>query len=167
MEAIIKTTLNKAQADALFEEECIFIGGDVIPEYRIVELFGADVAAWAEEHSKHEGYLQWGRDVNSCCSAFSGPHEIRYFTRTGFYKVVTRLNVLKHVEAHKQSPAGQIIDEVWKARAARQAAADAEEIRQMDEAKAKRAAARAARKAAKEAQQAQEKPADRAESQQA
>lgn len=169
MEAILKTSLSKAQADALFNKECILIGSrDAIAEFRMVELFGEWLASWAEEHSKHEGFLQGGRDFNSYCSVFGGEaHEIRYFTITGFYKAVTHHNVVNHIHDHQQSPAGQIIDEVWKARAAKQAAADAEEIRQMDEAKAKRAAARAARKAAKEAQQAQEKPADRAESQQA
>lgn len=169
MEAILKTSLSKAQADALFAEECILIGSrDVISEFRMVELFGEWLASWAEEHSEHEGLLQGGQDYNSYCSVFgSEAHEIRYFTITGFYKAVTHHNIVNHIHDHQQSPAGQIIDEVWKARAARRAAADAEEERRMNEAKAKRAAARAARKAAKEAQQAKEKPADRAESQQA
>lgn len=166
MEAIIQTTLNKAQADALFEEECIFMGEDVVPEYRIVELFGAYMAEWAERNIHFEGYLQGGRDYNEWGIGSLGAHRVNYY-KAGFYKVISHHNAILAVKRHQQSPAGQIIEDVWEARAARQAAADAEDERRMNEAKAKRAAARAARKAAKEAQQAKEKPADRAESQQA
>lgn len=161
MEAIIKTPLNKAQANALFEEECIFMGDDVVPEYRIVELYGPDIAAWAETCSCFEGYLQAGRDYNVWGHGYK--KHLRVFHKAGFMKCTAQHNS-RFVEArHDQSPAGQIIKKVWEARDAQQAAADAEELRRAEEAKAKRRAAREARKA----QQAQEKPADRAESQQA
>ena len=50
---IIKTevnyTMNLAQANALFDTEAVFMySADVVPEYRVIELFGNDMAAWPD-----------------------------------------------------------------------------------------------------------------------
>lgn len=131
MEAIIQTTLNKAQADALFEEECIFIGEDAVPEYRLVELFGAYIAELVERCTHTEGFLQGGKDYNEW-GLGSLDTNLRHFYRAGFYKIVSHNNVRLSLERHLQSPAGNVIDSVWKARKERQAAEDAEEIRRME-----------------------------------
>ena len=166
MYGIIQGPLSKAKIDALFAEECVYFGGDYITADRIVELFGEYMMKWAEPNIKYDGYLAPADYTNFLESSLDGVHLVM-FNKAGFTRVAAHHNYMCVKADHLQSDAGRIVDKIWNERAARQAAADAEEKRRMDEAKAKRAAARAARKAAKEAQQAKEKPADRAESQQA
>ena len=53
--------LNKAQVTALFEREAVLIGAeDLLPEHRVVALFGKD----AVEHAKRMGGGAPGRYAN-------------------------------------------------------------------------------------------------------
>ena len=145
--------LNKAQADALFAETAIMIGGrDVVLTCPAADLFGADVLTWAEPCMKHEGYFALGLDWNN----WSG--DCYYFYKSGFDKLVSQHNNLVSQSERNNSEGGRIWRAIWDARCARLDAEDAEDERKRMEAKAKRAAARKARKeaAAQAAQEAAE-----------
>ncbi|MBR2310512.1 MAG: hypothetical protein IKA47_08290 [Oscillospiraceae bacterium] len=141
----IKHTLNKAQADALFLENAVAIGGrDVVFDYKAAEIFGDDVCAWAESCMKFEGYINSGKDYGVWGSGSN------YFCKSGFDKLVSQHNHLICLSEYKASDGGKIWDELWAARRAHLAALDAEEDRKREERKAKRAASRKAKQEAAE-----------------
>ena len=145
---MITTFLNKVAAEQLFSEEAIVManGAEVIPEYRIVEIFGESSAIFMEKNMKYDGYLKWGSD----CTSMGGDSidiMINYLYKSGFYKIVAYHNYLCSVQAHRASKAGSIVDALWKAREERIAAKDAEDAAN----EAKRAERAAKRKAAREA----------------
>ena len=80
--------LNRAQAQALFEEKAILIGGgDAIPEQTVVELFGKDAVAHAHTLDKAGG---------SYCNAYGvGDYTAPYLTLSGFLRAVTYHNIRK------------------------------------------------------------------------
>ncbi len=81
-------TLNKAQAQRLFEEKAILIGGgDAIPEQTVLELFGADAVAHVHRLNKESG---------SYCNAYGvGDYTAPYLTFNGFLRAVTYHNIRK------------------------------------------------------------------------
>lgn len=142
----IYDTISKKTADALFDDEAILFGNaNGIPEYRIVELFGEWAAAFIEKHICYNGYMVVRVDYNVWDDNGSAHSEIRFFSRAGFYKIVSEHNYRACLEAHRTSEAGRIVDALWQARLDRLAAADAENKREREERKAKRAAARRAK----------------------
>lgn len=152
----IRHTLNKAQADALFAEHAVVMGGkDVIFDYKIAEIFGHNVCAWAESCMKFEGFIDASKDYSSWGSGSN------FFSKPGFDKLVSQHNYLVALEEYKVSPGGKIWDSLWAARSAALDAQDAEEARKREERKAKRAATRKAKQeaAAQAAQQAAEQAA--------
>lgn len=90
---MITEPLSRAAAEKLFEKEAIWMGErDVIPFYRIVELFGTDYAYYLVlERSFGKGSLQGGIDWNT---AWDTKEEIgfEYLSRSGFLKVVAAHN---------------------------------------------------------------------------
>ena len=139
----ITHTLNKAQADALFAANAVMMGGnDVIFDYKVADLFGSNVCAWAESCMKFEGFIKISNDYGAWGS---GSH---YFYKSGFDKLVSQHNYIVALEEYKASPGGKIWDSLWAARSAVLAAQDAEEERKREERKAKRAAARKAKQKA-------------------
>lgn len=127
----ITYTMNRMQADHLFAAEAVFMySADVIPEYRVIELFGNDMAAWLDSCCRHEGYMRGGRDYNCCGDC---PGMIHYFYREGFYKIVSKSNGARILQAHQNSEA--LVDKVWEKRVQELRRQDAE-----NESKAKRAA---------------------------
>lgn len=143
---MIDYALNRQQADTIFTENAVMMGeGDVIYDYRVAEIFGADVCAWAESCMHHEGFFTPGRDWNSW-----GSCDCHYFTRAGFNKIVAQHNYMICCAESANSDGGQIWRDLWQARRERLDAADREAERKREERKAKREAARRAKQAAQE-----------------
>lgn len=139
----ITYTMNKMQADQLFAAEAVLVySRDSVPEYRILELFGEDIAWWLDACCVDEGYMKSGHDY---VSALPGGRIIRYFFLSGFYKIVHHSNDAKIFQTHQNSEAGKFIDRVWEERGRRMELREAEEERKRQERKAKRAAAKAKR----------------------
>lgn len=89
--------LNKAQAQALFEEKAILIGGgDAIPEQTVAELFGK--AAVAHAHTLDQAGGRY-------CNAYSvGDYTAKYLTLSGFLRAVTYNNIRKLESQQSTSP---------------------------------------------------------------
>jgi len=87
--------LNKAQAQALFAERAILIGGgDAIPEQTVVELFGKEAVAHAHTLDKAGG---------SYCNAYGvGDYTAPYLTLSGFLRAVTYHNIRKLESQQKE-----------------------------------------------------------------
>ena len=99
----------------MFESEAVFMySDDVIPEYRVIELFGDDMAQWLDSCCRYEGYMKAGRDYNygGDCSEM-----IRFFYKAGFYKIVSKANHAHLLHAHRNSDAGKLADKVLEERA--------------------------------------------------
>ena len=55
---MIEKALSQSEIEALFAENAVFAySRDVVPEYRLVELFGDWVARYCDEHCVFKGYL--------------------------------------------------------------------------------------------------------------
>lgn len=148
---MIEKTLNKAQADELFSREAVLLGTDeVVPEYRIAELFGEKVSAWAEGGMKFKGYLVAGEDYSAWGSGHGDPPMLNCFYHSGFRKIVSEHNYQVTVQRHIASEGGAIVDALWKARRDRLAAQDAEAERKRQERREKRAATLKAKQEAAE-----------------
>lgn len=153
---MIEETLNAAQTDALFSREAVLFGpySEGVPAYRIAELFGEKVSAWAEGCMHYGGYLGSGKDANGYGSCTEDNPMINYFPKTGFQKIVGYHNYRVTVQRHRESAGGAVVDAIWKAREERLAAKDAEEERKHWEKREKRAAARKAKQEAAEKEKA-------------
>lgn len=148
---MIENTLSKAQANELFSREAVLFGlNEGIPEYRVAELFGEQVSAWAEGCMKFKGYLVVGEDYNVRGSGGEGRPMVNYFYRSGFLKIVSEHNYQVTVQRHGASEGGAIVDALWKAREDLLAAQDAEAERKRQERREKRAATRKAKQEAAE-----------------
>ena len=138
----IKTMLNKEQAEALFSSEAIYIGDrDVVPEHRIVELFGAWAGTFIEQTLALDGFLSAGKDWNGAGACSEDEPFLHVFYRAGFFKIVSRHNYLLAVQAHRRSEGGAVMDECWRLRQARTEAAEADEARKRAERRTRRDAA--------------------------
>lgn len=157
---MIETTLNRQQAEALFAQESFPVRtvshmvANVVPMYRIIELFGVDVGKWAEENiGLHPETREPG------CLSGSTPFSVdrdsgeimHYTTSDGFFFIVAEHNLRTATRQALERESGRQWATIWEARCKRLEAADAEEERKQEERRAKRAAAR---KAKQEAQQA-------------
>lgn len=144
--AKIEYAMNKAQADEVFAANAVMMSGrDVIFDYKIAELFGAEACAWAERCMHHEGYLDWGKECNSW-----GDCGCNYFYKSGYDKLVSWHNYHVCFVEYKASEGGKVWDDLWQARHQRMEALGAEEERKRKERKAKREAARKAKQEAQE-----------------
>lgn len=141
----IQSTLNRKQADALFDAHAVCMNGeDVIFEYVAADIFGRDVMAWIEAGMKYQGYIVGGKHYNGWGSG------CQYFYKAGFDMMVTQHNYLISKVERSQTEGGRIWDELWAVRIAKIRAEDAEEERKREERKTKRAAARKAKQEAAE-----------------
>lgn len=146
---MIEHTLNRRQADELFDREaCLFGESNGIPEYRIVELFGEWAAAFIEGNIHYNGYLYGGEDWNGFGGSSAERPILRFLYREGLYKVVSEHNYILTLAGHRSSAAGRVVDAQWKRRHEELEAAEAEEERKRQERKAKRAASRKAKEEA-------------------
>ena len=146
---MIEHTLNRQQADELFDREaCLFGESNGIPEYRIVELFGEWAAAFIEGNIHHNGYLDGGEDWNGFGGSSAERPILRFLYREGLYKVVSEHNYILALAGHRSSAAGRVVDAQWKRRHEELEAAEAEEERKRQERKVKRAASRKAKEEA-------------------
>lgn len=139
----INYAMNQMQAEKLFAAEAVFMySADVVPEYRVIELFGDDMARWLDSCCVHEGYMKGGRDYNygGDCGSM-----IRFFYKEGFYKIVSKANHAQVLQIHRNSEAGKLADQVMEERVQELRRQDAEEERKRQERRAKRAAAKAAK----------------------
>lgn len=144
--ARIEYAMNKAQADEVFAANAVAMSGrDVIFDYKIAELFGPDICAWADSGMCYNGYLDWGEN----CSSW-GPCGCNYFYKTGFDKLVSWHNFHICLAEYKSSEGGKVWDALWQARHERMEAEEREEERKREERKAKRASARKAKQEAQE-----------------
>ena len=76
--------LNKAQVDELFRREAVLIGNsDVVPEFRVKALFGADASAFPGRSSV--GQYRNGYGI--------GNYTIMYVTYQGFLSAASFYNV--------------------------------------------------------------------------
>lgn len=103
----IITTLNKEQAESLFAREAILIGAnDVIPEHRIVELFGEWAGAFIEKTLSLDGYMTAGKDWNGAGACSAEEPFIHVFYRSGFFKIVSKHNyrlTVKHTDSVREA----------------------------------------------------------------
>ena len=138
--ARIEYAMNKEQADEVFATNAVAMSGqDVIFDYKIWELFGSEICAWAEKCMHSEGYLDWGKDCNSW-----GAYGCNYFYTSGFDKLVSWHNYQCCFAEYKESEGGSVWDGLWQARHDAIEAAEREEEQKKAERKAKRDAARKA-----------------------
>lgn len=108
---MIKHTLNKATTDELFADNAVMMNcEDVIYDYKIAELFGADICAWAVDRMKSNHCLEWNKDWSSW-----GDFQCYYFRRSGFDKIVSYHNYTISVKEYRESKGGQIWDSLWQA----------------------------------------------------
>lgn len=131
---MIQETLNKDAINRLFEAEAFYIyDGDAIPEYRIVELFGAAAAEYIERNIGKGRPLMGYYNAIGNCSA-ERPY-IRYFYKPGFEKIVSNHNYLITAKAHKESESSKIIDAIWAEREKRLDLADKENLQREEKRK--------------------------------
>lgn len=146
---MIDYTLNRQQAEALFDAEAVLFGtSNGIPEYRIVELFGEWAGAFMEKHIHSEGYLAGGRDWNAWGDCGQERPMLRYLLRPGLLKIASEHNYRIALSNHRSSEAGRVVDALWQARKEVLEAREAEEERKRAERKAKREASRKAKQTA-------------------
>lgn len=134
----INRTLNRAQAEELFAAEAVFMySADMIPEYRVIELFGDDMAQWLDSCCHYDGYMKGGQDYNICgdCGSL-----IRFFYMTGFLKIVSKANHAQALQAHRNSEAGKLADRLSEECAQKLQELDEEAEHKRQERRAKRAA---------------------------
>lgn len=137
----INYTMNLAQANSLFDAEAVFMySADVVPEYRVIELFGDEMAAWLDSCCLYEGYMKAGRDYGA---AGDVGEMIRYFYKSGFHKIVSKFNHRLLLHAHRASDAGKLADAVFEERVRELNRKESEEERKRAERRAKRAATKA------------------------
>lgn len=142
MNAIIKETLKKDQITELFEQESFFLySQDVIPEYRVIELFGESFAEWLDQCCVHEGYMKPGADYNEDGAGIGQMK--KFFYLSGFRKIVSKHNSEIMRELHSQSEAGKIIDQIVQRNIEELDRLDREDERKREERRKKRAAAKA------------------------
>jgi len=139
----ITNTLNLEQVNALFDAEAVFTySANAIPEYRVVELFGDDMAELLDKCCRYEGDMKGGMDY----SFVGDTHQtIRVFYRAGFYKIASKANHKLMLQSHRVCDAGKLIDTITEERHQELARQDAEYERKRAERRAKRAAAKAAK----------------------
>lgn len=136
---MIEKALNQSEIEALFSQNAIFAySRDVVPEYRLVELFGDWVAQYCDKCCVYNGYLS--EEVCTFAEAMRG------FNLAGVKKIVTEHN--KHVlhVIMEQTEAGKLVTAVWNERCARLEDSD----RQEEEKRKARATARKNRQANKQ-----------------
>ena len=151
---MIEYTLNRQQADELFDREAFLFGKcNGIPEYRLVELFGEWAATFIERNIHFNGYLNGGEDWNGWGDCSPEKPLLHFFYRTGFYKLVSEHNYKLMLAGHRSSEAGRVVDAQWRRRHEEQEAEEAEEERKRQERKAKRAAVRKAKEEAQKKEQ--------------
>lgn len=134
----INHTLSRAQAEALFAAEAVFLySADMIPEYRVIELFGDDIAKWLDSCCGYNGYMKGGQDYNYC-----GDYDslIRSFYMPGFLKIVSKANHAQTLQSHRNSEAGKLADRLSEEREQKPQELDEEAERKRQKRKAKRTA---------------------------
>lgn len=142
MNAIITQTLKKDQIRELFEQESFFMfSQDVIPEYRVIELFGESFAEWLDSCCSFEGYMKGGSDYKLCGDG--SDRMMRYFYLPGFLKIVSKHNEKILRELHSQSGAGLIVNQIYDRKREELDRLDREEELKREERRRKRAEARA------------------------
>ena len=138
---MIEKALSQSEIEALFAENAVFAySHDVVPEYRLVELFGDWVARYCDENCVFKGYLN-----NETCTFHQAG---RGFDLAGVKKIVTEHNERVLHATLEQTESGKLITAIWNERCARLDELD----RQEEEKRKARAAARKARQAAKQQQ---------------
>ena len=136
---MIEKALSQSEIEALFAENAVFAySHDVVPEYRLVELFGDWVARYCDENCVFKGYL----DNETCTFHQAG----RGLNLAGVKKIVTEHNERVLHATLEQTEAGKLITAIWNERCARLDELD----RQEEEKRKARAAARKTRRAAKQ-----------------
>lgn len=136
---MIEKALNQSEIEALFAENAVFAySHDVVPEYRLVELFGDWVALYCDKHCVFKGYL-----INETCTFHQAG---RGLNLAGVKKIVTEHNERVLHTTLEQTESGKLITAIWNERCARLDELD----RQEEEKRKARAAARKARKATKQ-----------------
>lgn len=113
---MITQTLNRAEAEALFQREAVLFGRDAVPEYRVLELFGEVAANFISRTLKCDGYLKGGTDWNAWGSCEPGRPMIHYYHLSGFLKIVAEHNYILSLELHKGSKGGALSDKMWEER---------------------------------------------------
>lgn len=113
---MITQTLNRAEAEALFQKEAVLFEHDAVPEYRVMELFGDVAAEFISRTLKCDGYLKGGTDWNAWGSCEPGRPMIYYYRLPGFLKIVAEHNYVHALELHRGSKGGALSDKMWEER---------------------------------------------------
>lgn len=113
----ITTKLDRETALEIFNREKMFyFSENAISKYRVIELFGIDIARWIDSNTKWQGYLKGGADYNGCGMSDDSPQFVEYFTLAGYLKIVTQHNYYITCEQENQSKAKPIMERIDKAR---------------------------------------------------
>lgn len=92
-----KTFLNKEKAEEIFNAESLYLGsGNVIPCYRVTEMFGEWIREFAVKN------LESGGDFNAWGDCRERPL-IFYFHKSGFMKIVAERNYLLMADEIKEN----------------------------------------------------------------
>ena len=128
-------TYNKAAMDILFLENAIYLwDGDVVPEYRLIELFGARVVEIFDSALTYTTDNPDTKHFHTCM--VDGCEKYRYVDYSGFRHVISRINAQTLSDLYTESIGKISFDEV-------RAVQEAEAERKREERRAKRAASKA------------------------
>lgn len=116
IESMITKTLNKEEAVALFQRECVLFSQDGVPEWRVLELFGQTAADFISRAVAIDGYMKSGTDWNGWGSCEPGRPLRHYYTLPGFLKIVAEHNYILTLAMHNASKGGTMSDAIWEAR---------------------------------------------------
>ena len=130
------STLNRAQAEELFNREAVLYNKDAVPEYRVLELFGGVAADFISRTLSFDGYLRGGTDWNGWGDCSPERPFMHIYYLSGFLKIVAEHNYTINVAEHKTSRGGELSDAIKQRREEELARADKEDRKK---ARAKRA----------------------------
>lgn len=107
---MIETTLNRAAAEKLFNDNAIIMSGrDVVPDYIVYELFGMSAVRLFENRGENR-LFKGGIDFIFVTS--DGKGMIDLFTRTGFLEFVSLHNYAIIEKARSASPIAAAADQL-------------------------------------------------------
>ena len=113
-------TINKSEAMAIFEKEAVLLGSeDVIPFYKVIDIFGERAAIFIDDNMKQNGYLVGGADWNAMGACTKDRPLMNYLYKAGFLKLVSEYNYQIAIEEYKHSKGGALYDKYMEQRSQR------------------------------------------------
>lgn len=136
-QVIERKTLTKEEAVALFKKNAILLNPnmDVVPFYRVIDIFGKEAALFLAENMLCSSQsMEYGSDIGGC------GENIDYLYESGFIQVVMNHNILIQEKINAKSESGQFWNQLWKEECKRRNEKDKEEESRRAERKKREAA---------------------------